>query len=712
MKKILLFVLCTLFTTSVLGQENKAITDRLKAKYGFACYHDTKGGWYCVRKGGYDARGSEGACDLKGREVIPPIWDKVYFEETYYEIHKNGFVGIRDLNNKELLPCNKYSVVRWYQKSEYGGYCEVAVDGKYGVIDKNNKEVIPCMFDDVSVHQIQQGGYTEVRHDGKKGVYDVRKQSLVIPCKYDDLYSSSLKERPYCQVTSNSLRGVYDIKQGKEIIPCKYDDIRDFELMEMDFCRVEKGGLAGLVTKTGVQMTPCIYTDIEEGSLKKDDYCIIVKGNKYGILYKDGKEAIPCKYGYLRLEQKYNKVAFIQKDAVVRRWYYDENTKYHPSVYEKKGKIGVLDLNSKKEVVPCQYVDIQSADKGLYTFNVGGSLPTSMQNEDYSFNNEYYTCNIAEGGKWGCIDATGKELIAAQYDMPIRFKDGIAQVSKDGVSSLLPHPLTGSSLALSNDVAKSDIDDNIPQTGKTNGDTFAFIIANESYANLPDAIYASNDGKTFAEYCKKVLGLPENNVRYFENATYGNLVSAIKKVEDIANVYDGDATIIFYYAGLGYSDEKTKERYLLPTDGVLSSVTKTGYRVQEIMERFDGLDTKGTIVIFDAPFTGADREGKPLESNRGVRLVSKATKEQKNVLVCYGSANDECSYASSKYGHGLLTYGLLKKLKLSKGLCTLGEWLEDASILVKKEALSQLDKTQSPKIIVPVEKKEVMKLKY
>lgn len=705
MKRQLLFLICVLFTVSVFGQEDKTITQRLENKYRHVSYHDTKGGWYSISNGDRrTSKGNKGACDLNGREVIPPIWDDVSFQGTHYEVEKNGFVGIRDLNNRELLPCNKYSSVSWYQKDKYGGYCTVGIDGKCGAIDRNNKEVIPCMFDDIYVFQIQQGNYTEVKLNGKIGIYDVRKQTLVIPCKYDNIYSFSLKKQPFCTVFLDSLAGVYDINMGKEIIPCKYDNISDFQLMERDFCVVEQGGLSGLVTKTGVLMTPCIYTDIYLSL--SGDYFVIVKNKKYGLLNKkDCKEVVPCKYGYLKLDHKHNKVAFIQKDAVVRPSYIDENYKYHPSIYEKKGNFGVLDLNTGKEIVPCKYVDIQSADKGLFTFNVGGSLPTSMTNEDY-------TAKKTEGGKWGLIDATGKELIPAQYDMPIEFKDGVAQVSIDGVSSLLPHPLTGSSLAILNGIARSDVDDNIPQTGKNNSDTFAFIIANESYANVHDAVFAINDGKIFAEYCRKTLGLPENNVKYFENATYGNLVSAIKKVEDIANVYDGDATIIFYYAGLGFSDEQTKERYLLPTDGVLSSVAKTGFRVQEIIERFDGLSTKGTIVIFDAPFTGVDREGKPLEANRGVRLAAKETIEQKNVLVCYGSANNECSYASQKYGHGLFTYGLLKKLKDSKGQCSLGEWIVEATTLVKREALTQFDKTQSPKVVIPIVKNELMKLKF
>ena len=44
--------------------------------------------------------------------------------------------------------------------------------------------------------------------------------------------------------------------------------------------------------------------------------------------------------------------------------------------------------------------------------------------------------------------------------------------------------------------------------------------------------YANNDARIFAEYCKKTLGLPGQNVKVYENATYGTMIGAVSEVFD------------------------------------------------------------------------------------------------------------------------------------------------------------------------------------
>lgn len=59
----------------------------------------------------------------------------------------------------------------------------------------------------------------------------------------------------------------------------------------------------------------------------------------------------------------------------------------------------------------------------------------------------------------------------------------------------------------------SDVDKDIPETGKKNPGTFAFIVANENYKNVANVASALHDGKTFAEYCEKTLGIPRSHSR-------------------------------------------------------------------------------------------------------------------------------------------------------------------------------------------------------
>lgn len=654
-KRIIAICATILVACTCFAQENKSVTKALERKYGHSgnvryCSYDSRG-WYKIIKDG-----KIGACNLQGEEIIPPIWDDVCFVVTYYEVKNNGKMGIRDLNNNEVIPADKYDEIDYYQARDYGGYCRVKMNHKYGAFYvKDMKEVIPCKYDDIRIFQLAEGW-------------------------------------PFCRITLDGKNGCYDINLQKEIVPCKYDNICEFEFEDMDVCRIEINHKCGLVDKEGNEIVDCQYDDMQESGLNYGNYCVVVKDGNYGIINREGQEIIsPAKYSYLTLEY-YNKtpiVALVEKGSLIKKGYFDESITWHASEYLKKGKCGVVELKTGKEIIPCQYDDIIVSDEKLYTFNIGGEKPTIIEG--------YPT---AQGGKWGVIDSSNKVVIPADYDAPIVFKDEVAQVLKNGITSMLPHPYKNSSLVFANGIINNGVDSEIPQTSKSNNETFAFVFANENYANFSGADYSINDGKIFAEYCKKTLGLPEHNVRYFEDATYGNFVSAIKKIEDISSVYEGEVTIIVYYSGLGTVDTQTKERYILPSDAAPSSLGNTGYSVQKLIEQLDVLKTKGTYVLLDVPFTGADKKGQALNENRGIRIAPKPFASSGSVLVCFSNSDNENSYASPKYGHGLFTYSVLKKLKDCKGNCSWKELLDSSSEWVKKESLQQYGKIQTPKYIL------------
>lgn len=90
-----------------------------------------------------------------------------------------------------------------------------------------------------------------------------------------------------------------------------------------------------------------------------------------------------------------------------------------------------------------------------------------------------------------------------------------------------------------------DVDFYIPIADNVSNHTFAVVISNEKYQMEKPVQYAENDGNTFAEYCKKTLGLPEKNVHFITNATLNNIKHEIKWLEDVIAVYHGDAKVIF-----------------------------------------------------------------------------------------------------------------------------------------------------------------------
>lgn len=119
MKKIInnrvlsIFVFIASFFAVANGQDNTNIKNKLEEKYGYACYHDFEGGWYTIK-----TDGKEGACDIQGNEIIPPIYDQVDFQGTGYKVTRNYKVGFLSKKNQLIIPICYDDVCGW-QLAEY-----------------------------------------------------------------------------------------------------------------------------------------------------------------------------------------------------------------------------------------------------------------------------------------------------------------------------------------------------------------------------------------------------------------------------------------------------------------------------------------------------------------------------------------------------------------------------------------------------------------
>ncbi len=245
-------------------------------------------------------------------------------------------------------------------------------------------------------------------------------------------------------------------------------------------------------------------------------------------------------------------------------------------------------------------------------------------------------------------------------------------------------------------VGKSEVDTKIPETNAKSENTFVIILANEDYKNVAKVPFALNDGRVFAKYCQRTLGIPAANIKVHENSTYNDMRLALAWLKNVCEKYEGEASVIFYYAGHGIPDASDKSAYLLPVDGDGRYVA-TGYKLDELYEKLGTMPTKSITVILDACFSGANRDGKMLASERGVALKSRPGAPQGNMVVFSAAQGDETALPNEDEGHGMFTYYLLKKLQETQGNIT----LKDLSAYVirevgKKSAVS--NKPQTPSI--------------
>ncbi len=247
-------------------------------------------------------------------------------------------------------------------------------------------------------------------------------------------------------------------------------------------------------------------------------------------------------------------------------------------------------------------------------------------------------------------------------------------------------------------VGNSDVDMGIPMSGVVNDNTFAVIIANENYQSVSEVDYAANDGRVFKEYCVKTLGIPEKNIHFTPDATLVNMWSQVDWLTNIAQACNGDASLIFYYAGHGIPDEGSRDAYLLPVDGNGTN-TRTAYKLSDLYSSLSQYPTKQTLVLLDACFSGAERSGNMLASARGVALKAKEAVPTGNLVVLSAASGDETAYQYADKGHGLFTYFLLKKLQETKGNVSLGELAAYVEEQVSRYSIIENSKRQTPTVI-------------
>ncbi|MEM7550653.1 MAG: tetratricopeptide repeat protein [Bacteroidota bacterium] len=245
---------------------------------------------------------------------------------------------------------------------------------------------------------------------------------------------------------------------------------------------------------------------------------------------------------------------------------------------------------------------------------------------------------------------------------------------------------------------KSDVDIDIPVTPNKNENHFAVVIGNENYNNEIPVKYAINDARSFKAYLKKTLGIPESNIHYVEDATYGQLLDEIDWITKIINAFQEEARVFFYYAGHGVPNDETRDAFLLPTDGN-SIRTNTAVSLKSLFTNLSEGNASSVTVFLDACFSGGSREG-ALTEGRGVRIKPKEETLEGKLVVFSAASGDQTAYPYSDEGHGLFTYFVLKKLQESNGDASYGELADYVRSKVNQRAVILNGKNQNPQVNV------------
>lgn len=220
------------------------------------------------------------------------------------------------------------------------------------------------------------------------------------------------------------------------------------------------------------------------------------------------------------------------------------------------------------------------------------------------------------------------------------------------------------------------------------------IIANEEYQFVDPVNFAAHDGEVFKEYCIKTLGVPEKQIRYCANASYGVISGGVDWLKYALDNFEGSRGIV-YYCGHGIPDEKTGDAYIIPVDGKGTNTT-TCYSLNTLYSTLASTKSANITYFMDACFTGANKEGSMLVAARGVAREAKKETLNGNAVVFSASSADETAMTYADKGHGLFTYYLLKILQETQGSVSYEDLATFITANVKKEAFLINEKPQTP----------------
>ena len=248
---------------------------------------------------------------------------------------------------------------------------------------------------------------------------------------------------------------------------------------------------------------------------------------------------------------------------------------------------------------------------------------------------------------------------------------------------------------------ESELLENVP-AGITHPNRYALIIGNEDYSrvgggaeiNVP---FACNDAIVFKEYCVRTFGIPDEHIRYIDNATAGIMRESIDWLVNVGKA-NPDSEIFFFYSGHGSNDEASREPYLLPVD-VSGKYITLGIPLNDLYAKLSAVPCQGAYVFLDACFSGGYKSKDPIVAQKGVRVAPKYS-VLGGKLICFSSSTGE--QTSSVYydkRQGYFTYYLIKTIQDAKGNISLGDLYNKTREKVEA-ATAVSGKLQSPQVLV------------
>ncbi len=364
--------------------------------------------------------GKQGVLTYKGQQVVPIVYDSIYFDSTYFYALEHHRKGNRwSIYNKFGREISAYHYQDFKPLQE--GFIAVRRNRYWGFINFDGVEEISCKFEYVEPFQNHRAVVTYLE---QQGVIDQFGEWVVLPYK-DHL------EVAYKDVFCSFEAGRTDlINDGGNTIFQTYNTLikHDFGFIE-----VLENGAKGLLNRYGRLGLSPMYDSISP--LINNQVYVIAKDQKYGVIHRhgydimgishccdqitgvsdgligfkmDGKYGFADMNGVLRIANRYDSVFFPSEGLIPVKLLH---------------KWGVVDLQENIVLQP-RYDSISKFEDGLAVACIGDQCGIITAQGDESLPIQYdhiHRLNngmfvIKHKGKFGVVSRLGEELIYPRYD--------------------------------------------------------------------------------------------------------------------------------------------------------------------------------------------------------------------------------------------------------------------------------------------------------
>ena len=612
-------------------------------------------------------------------------------ENKMFEVVKDGTVGLYDMDGIPLMPAGKYTDYKYLDKLGF----EVSANARKGYCDLAGNEVLPPKYTSFSFRSDEKVFVCSV--DGKWGLVDMEGKELFpfISSRrmhIDTHYSKKdYAVTYYLNYTMNDYTyAAYDFKGN--VLADKQKKTKNLEKKMVSFLKKNN-------QTTGYEETMRMTEAAYNRSVNKMKHTLGHR-NTFSFFAQNYVERVindwQKKGEYEKLtdwkrrvneDTRQQKVFSLTKEA--QEQFIAAKQKTLPAdnlsiqgPYDPDNETYNIKSNYSHKLLTLK-VATKDAEEFKTSFSSVKCTPKFAVENNFLGLSEYYF-TMPNGNTYCYRNDEALNYSVAKVDYNFDNID-IDKVGKQGFST--------SSLT----IGTSDVDVRIPISDIKQEKTFAVIIANEKYDNEKNVDFAYNDGVIFKEYCIKALGLPATNVHFVPNAGLNQMRQQFNWIKKTAEDFEGEAKFIIYYAGHGIPDDATKDAYLLPVDADGTDI-ESAYKLSRLYEILGSMPAKDVLVLMDACFSGAQRNGEILAEARGVAIKPQIDMPKGNMVVFSATTDKETAHSYKEKVHGLFTYYLLKKIQDSNGTLDLGSLCDYVRTEVAQRSIVVNSKPQHPTV--------------